>query len=847
MNIRDIKKWFQKQPPCLQLAGKYIIEKRQLSSDDEREIFNLCLNEKPYNISVPIEKLKGKESNNVQVELISIGSIEGIDNLSTKSPLKFDSKLSVIYGDNATGKSGYIRILKNICGVKMKPILLSNVYKENSIEKKCTIIYKKNNTIKEEVWTPNKGMVIDLDCIDIFDSKMGENYICNENEVTYEPPVLSFFSDLVKVCDKISSQIDDKINTYPSKKPMCPEEYKRTEWWQWYNGLSEDTKKESLNKYCSWTNSDEQHLKKIKDCQSNSEQKSKNIKKKNEHIKKLIKGTEDLLNSFSDEQYKIIQRLKKELSESKEIAETAAKEAFSNASLGGVGSSVWKKLWKYAKEYSEKEAYKGQHFPVVSDGTLCVLCHQELDDKAKKRFSSFEKFIRSMVQKDVDSKTSSLDEFIKLLPIVPNEEGLQCQIDAGDLNIDNTELQNLYVELKNRKDFFTNLANQSNLPLLPPIDEWKSKVEKIVIENDNTIKQSNVEMSEEDKEALLVKKKNLECKKWCFEQKKAITEEIDRLKRVKSLKKAQGLVSTVNISKKKSELSQELITKNFIKRFNSELEALEANKIKVEIIKLRVEKGKALHKIQLKGVTQEPTNIKKILSEGENRIVALSAFLADFTGGGPYSPVIFDDPMSSLDQKFEEAVVKRLIKLSQDRQVIVFTHRLSILGLFEEFSKKYQITPSIICIKKEHWSDGEPGKCPFLVNNPKNELKGLIDDLPKVKKVYEKKGLDFYTKEAGELCKRFRMIIESVTECILLNNIVRRHRRQVHISRIKDLSKIEKNDCDLIDNLMTKYSKFMHPGTDETSNNLPLPDELLEDFNKMKNWIEEYKNRKLKI
>jgi ABC-type bacteriocin/lantibiotic exporter with double-glycine peptidase domain len=62
----------------------------------------------------------------------------------------------------------------------------------------------------------------------------------------------------------------------------------------------------------------------------------------------------------------------------------------------------------------------------------------------------------------------------------------------------------------------------------------------------------------------------------------------------------------------------------------------------------------------------------------------LAAFLADITGSGQPTPFVFDDPISSLDQEFEERVADRLVELLRTRQVIVFTHRLSLLALLED-------------------------------------------------------------------------------------------------------------------------------------------------------------------
>lgn len=54
---------------------------------------------------------------------------------------------------------------------------------------------------------------------------------------------------------------------------------------------------------------------------------------------------------------------------------------------------------------------------------------------------------------------------------------------------------------------------------------------------------------------------------------------------------------------------------------------------------------------------------------------------------------MFDDPISSLDQDFEEAVVQRLVRLAENRQVVVFTHRVSLLVLLQECGKREDVNP----------------------------------------------------------------------------------------------------------------------------------------------------------
>lgn len=143
-----------------------------------------------------------------------------------------------------------------------------------------------------------------------------------------------------------------------------------------------------------------------------------------------------------------------------------------------------------------------------------------------------------------------------------------------------------------------------------------------------------------------------------------------------------------------------------MQRFNTELKNLKANSVKVELIKSRVSKGKILHKIQLSNALSG--SVTEVLSEGESRIISIAGFLADVTSKDSKAPFIFDDPISSLDQNFEEAVIKRLISLSHDRQVIVFTHRMSFLTSIKKFSEIESIPLHIQQIQSVEWGTGEP-------------------------------------------------------------------------------------------------------------------------------------------
>ncbi|MCJ7773610.1 MAG: AAA family ATPase, partial [Desulfobacterales bacterium] len=335
---------------------------------------------------------------------------------------------------------------------------------------------------------------------------------------------------------------------------------------------------------------------------------------------------------------------------------------------------------------------------------------------------------------------------------------------------------------------------------------------------------------------------SLKVRQWLSQQKKAIKEEIERLNKIHQLKMAKQLTNTSTLSRKKGELAEVLITNAFVDRFNTELEHLGATKIKIELVKTRTEKGKVLHQLKLKGVNGIIT--ENILSEGEYKIISLAAFFADVEGKKDISPFVFDDPISSLDQDFEEAVVKRLVELAKKRQVIIFTHRLSLLGMIQEDGKKENIIPIINCVRHEPWGTGEPGETPLFARKPASALNDLIKNRVAIaRKLYKEKGQEVSYPYVKAICSDFRTLLERMIEVELLADVVQRHRRAVHTTKIDKLVKINRNDCNFFDEMMTKYSRYEHSQSDEAPVALPEPDELDKDLNNLKKWYDNFTMR----
>jgi hypothetical protein len=311
------------------------------------------------------------------------------------------------------------------------------------------------------------------------------------------------------------------------------------------------------------------------------------------------------------------------------------------------------------------------------------------------------------------------------------------------------------------------------------------------------------------------------------------------------LEKAKRLCLTTAISRKKGALSEELLTPAYIDSFNQELRCLGARRVKVELAKTRVERGHILHQVKLKDAARSQP-IHDILSEGEHRIVCIAAFLADVSAKPNASTFVFDDPISSLDLDFEEAVVQRLVNLSKDRQVVVFTHRLSLLNMVEEYSEKAGFEPEVVHIRAEPWGSGEPGDPSIESAKPKACLNQHVPArIREARAVRQADGEAAYRVHAQQICSEIRKLVERMIETDLLADVLQRHRRQVKtLNKIGKLSDITDDDCRLIDEMMTRYSRYEHSQSAEAPVALPEPEELEEDIAKLKGWRDAIEQRR---
>ncbi|MFB2765095.1 AAA family ATPase [Marinobacter shengliensis] len=854
-NINEtIVEWLHGQQDWLQQAAETLLAEGCLSDSKINELVTYLKTSRGQEITThrQFDDLSTHAVAAGDLRLTEIGDISGIENLAPRQPLNFGKgNLCVIYGHNGSGKSGYTRLLTKICGKPQGSDLKPNVFEALPAERRCKVSYSENGVEKDVEWPANSAPIDALRCVDIFDAEIAVAYLIEETAATYTPRSVALFEELANVCSCIRDQLQSEREALVGALPRLPDEFLATQAGDIYGRLGRsNVDGTEIQHIVQWELHDQEVLDRLGERLNTADpgQLARNKRKTKQELEQLVSKITTVASAFGKEGLDSIRSLRAEAINKRRMATEAAK--VESAELEGVGTDTWCALWEAARVYSSA-VYPGQQYPVTEDA-LCVLCHQELGEQAQRRLREFEGFVHGRLETAAKGAEESYRQALDFLPTALTEEQSTTACQAAGLNDGPWELKLMDVWRK-AGSMRAALLNHEASGTIESL-EWPTYIleelsnRAISLEREAT--QHDEDAKHFDRAEAAKDKLNLEARKWTAQQAAAILAELERLRKVGLYDNWKRSANYQGISRKAGEIGEQVITQLFVDHFNRELKALGASRIKVELCKARTTRGKSLHKLRLKGAQTGQDLPESILSEGERRVVGLAAFLADVAEQPHAAPFVFDDPISSLDHDYEWHVAVRLAQLAQTRQVLVFTHRLSLYGAMEDAAKKVGDAwkndhLQQLCIESFSGAAGHPADQAVWNANTKRANNILLQRLDDARKVGEASGAEAYRSLAQGICSDFRKLLERTVEDDLLNQVVRRHRRSITTdNRLATLPLISSEDCQFIDDLMTKYSCYEHSQSTEVPAFIPEADELRADIETLKIWRDRFKRRR---
>jgi energy-coupling factor transporter ATP-binding protein EcfA2 len=514
--------------------------------------------------------------------------------------------------------------------------------------------------------------------------------------------------------------------------------------------------------------------------------------------------------------------------------------------LNGVGSDPWRALFEAAKTYSETLAYPGQDFPVAGPESRCVLCQQPLDDSARDRFFRFKDFVINQTARTADEARSPFES--KRTSFQAMQTSLECdeivkEIEERDKGLAE-ELRQLLASVKPRHKAVGNAiqtGDWSSLPMLPEVglsklDTLMNRVEQEAQKYDTMgepegLKERRYDHSELFQRLLLLKRLG------------EVLALIEDLKRRKRLDACIDALDTTRITRKSSDLMDAVSTEALRGGLVEELQALGINRLQLSLEKTGT-KGIAFHQLRIPGHSQAKVALSEILSEGEQRVVALASFLAELNVFPGNVGIIFDDPVCSLDHEFREKVAKRLVQEGKHRQVVIFTHDIVFLLALEREAAKQKVPLTGQEIKRE---GATVGRCeadlPWEARNTGKRI-GHLNRLLREDIRQSVSNQVAYRSGVEPFYALLRETWERAVEEILFYDTIQRFRPSIETQRLKQVS-VHDEDYKRIHAGMTRCSAIMsgHDSAPAASAPPPLPDELQGDLDELDSFVDDLKKR----
>ena len=379
--------------------------------------------------------------------------------------------------------------------------------------------------------------------------------------------------------------------------------------------------------------------------------------------------------------------------------------------IANVGSSAWRILFEAARAFATNEAEAPLERLPDTTGDLCLLCLEPLSPTGAARLKRFNDFVSGEASRRADRARDGLKGMIEKVKqaTIPAIDVVEESL-AGYSRLDATrsaiaaQISTALAEFESRRAALLDEASPPSKALDVTSLEMSIARDRGSLETEAVALQESASHSAtlDAKRARLAELKDRV--KLGHDLETVLQRRRDVVDQ-KSLTNCLAQVATRSISSQITALRKLLVTEELEKRILEEISALDLTHLPFKVSDSS-SGGQSLFSVGLKGAGKVKNN--QILSEGEQRALALACFLAEIGGDDARYGIIVDDPVSSLDHLRIRKVAQRLVvEAKKGRQVIVFTHNLVFFNeMLSEAARTGESAPIIKSVVSKTQSEG---------------------------------------------------------------------------------------------------------------------------------------------
>lgn len=853
--LADILAWSEDCPEWQRDALRRLCTQGEMSEADFDELTSLCKAKGKDGIAVTGEHIPDPDSAAITVNLRAIHSAENVNALKAGERLSFDKAgLTIVYGDNGSGKSGYARVLKKVCRARVLPKddkILPNIYAKTKGPQKAVIEFSADGHNGTHGWTADQPGDARLSSISVFDSRTANVHVDEVNDVAYTPFPMRVLERLAETCQLVKKRINAEIRELDDQTPVAisePKSHEGTAVGKLIAGLSSKTKVQDVRDLTALDEADEARLDTLKaDLGTDPAKVARRVDALRTRLDAATTAFEALQNAIGDEQVSHLAILYQAYQTARAAATAAAGDVFVEDPLPDIGSEVWRALWDAARRYSEQHAYPDVPFPFTGDTARCVLCQQELGGAAADRLSRFEHFVKDETKR---KEEKALAGYHSALNALAEADVPAANIPAvvalvrDELNdaVLAQSLRRAAITMKWRLRAIRREHVRGDDAVYPAAGVWPSKAVKL--HGTTLLRRITALRAEEDSEErkqMRAEYEELADREWLSVIHDDVIAEIRRRKKRAALNAVLKDTATNRITAKSGEIAERLVTNALRAQFSKEIDRFGVAGLAIELRKEKASYGVPRFRV---GLMRKPdARVGEILSEGEHRCVALAAFLAELATTESRSTIVFDDPVSSLDHIHREAVADRLAEEGQNRQIIVMTHDIAFLFLLDQACRKKGTHAAFRSVTRTDEYAGFVQQDPPARAQPiEKVIEGMQKQFDNERTFYDIGDHDKWERTVDALQKRLRWTWERAVE-EAVGPVIKRLSNKVETKGLAKVTTLTIDDCTEMRLAYGRCSNLLHSTADALNPPLPKPDAVKKEITVLRNWVEDIKQR----
>lgn len=737
---------------------------------------------------VDVPKLAEDAGGGVGEQALSLTSLKDAVRVNALTPgqeIEFNPRVTVLFGENGCGKTGYVRVLKQLAAVRTAEDVHSNIRRpEETGPPEATVGYELGGGVEVPYeWTGERG-VRPFTRMDVFDARAVNLHVDEDLKYFYTPSDLALFRLVHDGIEAVRDKFEQaRKDTLPKGNVFLERFSKDSRLYPEVEALGAATDLNKLREAATVSPEEEAAVPTLKETvdalQSRGAEERLRLARSRKELFDRVLEAAQVFERFDMAGYSSAVAA---LGIAEDRHREATIAAFDADEIPGALGDAWRAFIEAGEIYLQE--VESPEYPRAGDS--CSYCRQPLNEAAVELIQKYRDFTNNELKKAVSDARA---EIARLTSAVLNKDLAHLEEDLGreSSNYDDQAARpavlirslglvaaasEVQTKIRSRGELSTDV-------LLTELSETIQLTEAFIAEA--AVQIAGLSEEADKRRDTLAKKKaeliELETRIALRDLLPRIVEHVDAAKWAERAKthvsRFRGLFRGLTEASKTA--SEQLLNQDFERTFQVECQALRAPSVTLDF------PGRSGQSVRRKSLVSRH-RLSDILSEGEQKVIALADFIAEGSLRKAGTPLILDDPVTSLDYKRLQYVVRRLVELSRERQVIVFTHNIwftmEILAQFEQERES--------CTYYDVSEEGEAKGIVSRGNSPRldrfSDKRGRINSL-----IQTAKSADAGEARSALIEKAYedmRGVCEIIVEQDLLQNVTQRYQPNVMMTRL---------------------------------------------------------------